>query len=339
MSQKESGSGSVAAARLVVVWRVTEACNLNCVYCEYRRSAGGRRHAAEASQVLRFGKVLGEYAAATGREVLVSWLGGEPLLWPPVWEVGEALRHKHGLNLSVTTNGTRLGARGVLKRLAEDYAEVTLSVDGPAWLHEQVRGAPGLTAELRTAVRALRDWRARLGYGPLVRANVPLMRSNVRQLEMIGSELAEWGVEALTFNTLGGKAGAPFFERERLGPEDVDWLREALPGVRDRLAERGLCVGGSGRYLQRVAATARGLALPVADCAPGRQTLFVDERGRAGACSFTAAAYGVPIEEIRTADDVAALPERLRATLQPKPEACGDCHSTQVFGKFEMAAA
>jgi MoaA/NifB/PqqE/SkfB family radical SAM enzyme len=322
----------------VVIWRVTEACNLGCGYCEYRRGRGGRRHAAAANEVLAFGRALGEYAAATGREVLVSWLGGEPLLWPPLWEVGSALRHAFGLALSVTTNGTRLGQPGVLRRLADDYAEVTLSVDGPAWLHDDVREAPGLHAKLGAAVGALRAQRARLGRGPLVRANVVLMRSNLRRLEAMGRELAGWGVEALTFNTLGGQPADPFFERERLRPADVDWLMSAMPRLRERLAERGLGVCGSDRYLRRLAASALGQSLPVDDCAPGQQTLFVDEHGRAGACAFTAATHGVPIAEVRRGDEVAALPARLRARLRQKLAACLDCHSTQVFGKFVMAA-
>jgi hypothetical protein len=152
--------------------------------------------------------------------------------------------------------------------------------------------------------------------------------------------LAGWGIEALTFNTLGGRPGEPFYEREHLRPADVDWLRGELPGLRDRLAARGLRVCGSRRYLHRLAATAGGLALPVDDCGPGQQTLFVDVHGRAGACAFTAGTHGVPVAEVRTAAEVAALPGRLRLNLrQRQAAACRDCHSTQVFGKFAMAGA
>jgi hypothetical protein len=155
----------------------------------------------------------------------------------------------------------------------------------------------------------------------------------------MGNELAAWGVEALTFNTLGGPPGEPFFEHERLRPADVDRLAKELPGLRVRLAERGLWVYGSGHYVQRLGATARGQALPGEDCGPGEQALFVDEHGRAGTCSFTASSHGVPIAEVRTGAAVAALPARLRANLRRRPAtACNDCQSTQVFGKFARTA-
>ena len=72
------------SAPLVVVWRVTEACDLGCWFCEYSRQRGGPRRSVPANQAVAFGNSLGEYAAASGRDVLVSWLGGEPLLWPPL---------------------------------------------------------------------------------------------------------------------------------------------------------------------------------------------------------------------------------------------------------------
>src|SRR5512134_498073 len=92
-------------SRLLVIWRVTEACDLGCAYCEYRRGLRQPRRSAEAGAVLAFGRVLAEYAEVTGREVMISWLGGEPLLWPPLWDVSATLRREHKLALSLTTSG------------------------------------------------------------------------------------------------------------------------------------------------------------------------------------------------------------------------------------------
>ncbi len=322
---------------LVVLWRLTEVCNLACPFCEYRRGLRRPRRAARPEDVLAFSRVLGEYSRKTGRPVLLSWMGGEPLLWPPLWEVSRALRREHGLRLSLTTNGTRL-TPALCRRLAEDFAEVTLSVDGGAPLHEHLRGAPGLYSRLRAAAESLSELKSALGRGPLLRANTVLMRSNIHALEELGAALAEWGVEALTFNALGGVPGDPFFDCEHLRPEHVAWLRDALPGIRTRLAARGLTVLGDARYLHRLAHSAAGLPLPIADCAPGQSFLFIDEAGRAAPCSFTAAEYGVPAGSIHTIADLRALPARLAANRRTAPSAaCTDCHSTQVFGKFASA--
>lgn len=332
--------GAAPRPRLVVIWRVTEACNVDCLYCDYRRGLRRPRRSVGANDVLAFGRVLADYAAASEREVLISWLGGEPLVWPPLWEVSAVLHRAYGLPLSLTTNGTRLGEPGVVGRLMEDYAEVTLSVDGPAATHDQVRNAPGLHARLRQAAGALQEHKARLGRGPLVRANLVLMRSNLRCLEAVGLELAAWGVEALTFNGLGGRPGDPGFERERLRPDDLAWLAAELPRLRAVLAERGLRLCGAGRYLDRLAHSARGLPIPVDDCAPGQSLLFVDEQGRIGPCAFTTSDYGIPIAELRDAGDLQALPARLADQRRRRlAAACQDCQSTHVFGKFEAAAA
>lgn len=323
---------------LVVVWRVTEACDLGCWYCEFNRRLRRPRHTARADEVLAFGALLAEYGAATGRPVLVSWLGGEPLLWPPLVEVGQTFRRAYGLRLGVTTNGTHLDSPQLLRHLAETYDQVTVSVDGPAEFHDLGRGAPGLYDRLRAAVGALRVLKARMGYGPLLRANTILMRSNVRSLEALCGSLAGWGIEEVTFNALGGAPAGPFYARERLQPEHIDWLRASLPGIRERLAARGLTVRGSDRYLDRLHVAASDGVLPVADCRPGRDFLFVDEQGRVAPCSFTAAIYGQRLADLRSLADLFQLPDSLaerRGREQWTP--CRDCHGPQVFGKFELA--
>jgi MoaA/NifB/PqqE/SkfB family radical SAM enzyme len=327
-------SVAVRPASLIVVWRLTESCNLDCAFCEFRRSLRRPRRAARAEDVLAFGRVLGAYARDTGRRVLISWLGGEPLLWPPLWDVSRELRRAHSLDLSLTTNATRLDP-GACRRLVADYAEVTLSVDGDHAFHERVRSAPGLYPRLRHAAETLAELKSARGAGPLIRANTVLMRSNLHALEPLASTLAGWGIEELTFNLLGGAPGDPFYDRERLRPADVDWLAATLPGLRARLAARGLRLAGGEAYLQRFAHTARGLPLPIHDCAPGQRFLFIDEAGRAAPCSFTSAEYGVPIAALRTLADLRALPALFaQRRLQHPARPCADCHSTQVHGKF-----
>ena len=323
---------------LVVVWRVTEACDLACWYCEYNRHAYGSRrprHSAPADEVLAFGKVLADYGASTGRAVLVSWLGGEPLVWPPLSDVSRSFKRDYGLRLGLTTNGERLATGGFMDLLADDYDEVTVSVDGAASFHDAGRAAPGLFDRLRAAVGELSARKARLGRGPLLRANTILMRSNLYALEALCHTLAGWGIEEVTFNLLGGQPPGPDYVLEHLLPTHISWLRSSLPGIRRRLKERGLVIRGDNRYLDRLESSARGERLPVVDCHPGAQFLFVDEHGRLAPCSFTAGGYGVPMGEIRSGAELAQLPARLaehrrQTVLAP----CLDCHSTQVFGKF-----
>ena len=331
---------TLEARPLVVVWRVTEACDLSCWFCEYNRRLRRSRLAARCEDVLAFGKVLAEYSAASGRPVQLSWLGGEPLTWPPLVETGRRLHDEHGLALGLTTNGWQLDRPGLLEHLAETYAEITVSVDGPPAMHDTGRGAAGLHERLRAAVTTLREIRQRRGRGPRLRANTVLMRSNLRSFEALCEQLADWSIEDVTFNPLGGQPPGPYYASERLQPEDAAWLRGELPGLRQRLLARGLRVLGSARYLGRVSNAAAGVPVPVADCHPGADFLFVDTQGRVSPCSFASAEYGVPCAELRNATDVAQMPVRFAAGRQLElAAACHDCPSTQVFGKFEWTLA
>lgn len=305
---------------------------MGCAFCGYSRAlARATRGETDAEEARRFGKVLADYQQRTGRRVLVSWLGGEPLLWRVFEEMSEYFARTLGLALSVTTNGSALGAPRVREMLAQCFSEVTVSVDGFADFHERVRDRPGSHAALRENVQAL----AAFGVKPLLRANTVLMRGNVADYPALCRELATWGFRELTFNQLGGDDRPEFYPKNRLLPGQVMGLTTALPALREELAARGVNLRGSPAYLRRIEATANGERLPVQDCGPGAQFLFVDERGMAAPCSFTTSGYGIPIGEIRDALDLIALPRRFSAMRTANRLApCLDCQSTQIFEKF-----
>lgn len=316
---------------LIVVWRITERCNLGCAFCAYSRALDRSRRDADSAEVRRFGNVLADFQQSTGRRVLVSWLGGEPLLWPPLAELSKHFTRTLGLALSTTTNGTALAAPGVSEMLAAHFSELTVSVDGFADFHDRVRDCPGGFASLRESVRAF----AALGASTLLRANTVLMRGNVAEYPALCRELAAWGFRELTFNQLGGNDRPEFFPDNRLLAAQVCALFATLPALRGELAERGVELRGSPAYLRRVEATTNDVRLPIQDCAPGARFLFIDERGFAAPCSFTAPGYGVAISEIRDPRDLLALPGRFAAMRRAEKLApCLDCHSTQVFEKF-----
>ncbi len=320
---------------LVVVWRITEHCHLGCAFCAYSRGLERSRAEADPAEVRRFGKVLAALQAATGRRVLVSWLGGEPLLWPRFEEMSQLFTQTLGLGLSTTTNGMSLGAPRMRHMIAKYLDELTVSVDGFAAFHDRVRDRPGAYDSLRRSVRTF----AAAGAPTLLRANTVLMRGNLSDYPALCRELTGWGFRELTFNQLGGNDRPEFYEDNRLLPAQVGEFCAALPALQAELAERGVRLRGTPAYLDRIAATTNDRQLPVDDCAPGARFLFIDERGRAAPCSFTTAGYGVPISEIRDHLDFLALPSRFAALRRaPRLAPCLDCHSTHVFQKFASAS-
>ena len=315
---------------MIVLWRVTERCNYACGFCAYDRRVERPRAVVDTGEVERFGRLLGEYGRATGRRVLLSWLGGEPLLWRPVFAMSRLLRDLGGMAISATTNGSTLHLPAVRRDIAAHFDELTVSIDGFASRHEMLRGAPGAWMRVRDGVHALAATAA-----PKLRANVVLMRTNLHEFASLCDELADWGIDEITFNQLGGRDRPENFAPHALRSADVAALADLLPALRARLATRGVRLCGDGNYLERIRANADGRALPGDGCAPGEQFLFVDEGGRIAPCSFTGKDYGIGIGELRTVADLHDLPARFAAMhAATRCTACADCPSTHVFTKF-----
>ena len=326
-----------ASEQMIVVWRVTERCNLACGFCAYDRRVTRSRRDASPQAVLEFGAALAEYQRDAEDPVLVSWLGGEPLLWSPLERLTSTFVHDLGLRVSATTNGTALASEKVRAHVLDCYDELTVSVDGLGEAHDQMRGWRGGFAQLSRVVPLLAAGRHRSSQ-PRLRANVVLMRDNVASFADLCLELATWGIDEITFNQLGGNDRPDFWAEHRLAPNDVDRLAGGLPELRRALASRGVALRGGDRYVERIRSSAAGRHLPVQDCGPGERFLFVSEQGMVSPCSFTEDSFGVSIEELTSGDHVAGLPTRFglaRAGRRASITACDDCPSTQVFAKFE----
>lgn len=318
---------------MIVVWRITQRCNLTCPFCEWDRSLPRERMDVTPAQALGFGQVLADYQAQSADPVLLSWLGGEPTLWPALADVAPRLKDL-GIAQSTTTNGTTLGSAAVRSLVLRNFSELTVSVDGFAGFHDRLRGWPGGFERLRENVTYLAGKRASAAALKL-RVNVVLMRHNLASFADLCTELAAWGVDEITFNALGGRDRPEFFPANALRPQDAQALAAVLPQLRARLEAAGVRLCGGQEYIARISASARQERLAGTRCAPGLRFLFVNERGRAAPCDFTVDDYGIPVDELRSAGDIQALAARFADRKRSAPLApCDDCRSTQVFSKF-----
>jgi len=112
---------------LSLTFQLTRGCNLSCVYCS--EPPGIRTRPFE--QVLEMlDKLVGM------RRIIFS--GGEPMLYKRFWEVLEYARPRFE-KVVLSTNATRITRENVdrIKELV-DYVDVT--VDGPRWQHDLIRG-------------------------------------------------------------------------------------------------------------------------------------------------------------------------------------------------------
>ena len=318
----------------VVLWRVMDHCNLSCPFCAYDRRLAIPRSQVDRAEMSRMISLLSSWQDEAGRPVVLSWLGGEPTIWPAFSGLADEAA-RAGLRQSLTTNATTLGSAMLRERLVSDFAEVTFSVDAIGKTHEDLRGWRGGFAKLAQWVpRLAEDTRA--AQSPLkLRANVVLMRQTLGDFGALCHRLADWGITTITFNQLGGRDRPEYYPAHRLRPEDVARLRADLPGLRMALAARGVTVLGAEPYVQRIVESARGQKLPISSCQVARDFLFIDEACRIAPCAFVGDHFEVRTQNIRSVSDLQALTSGLCAAQAAHPaDACADCMSTQQFSKF-----
>lgn len=319
---------------MIVLWRITTRCNYACGFCAYDRRRAIARRDVVADEAARFGRLLAAWGETRRRRILLSWLGGEPLLWNPILPLSRALAGP-SLAISATTNGSVLHRPWARAEILASFAELTVSIDGPAAVHDRLRGASGAYARVEAGVRALNAERHASGVALRLRANVVLMRDTVAHFAQLCETLADWGIDEITFNQLGGRDRPEFFPPQQLQPRDTEELATGMPALVSHLANRGVHLCADPLYLRRLHASAVGLPLAIDDCQLGRDFLFVDECGIASPCSFSGDTYGVPIASLKTIADLDAL--HLRFAERHAVErcaSCDDCPSTQTFAKF-----
>jgi len=125
------------ASRPLVVWNVTQRCNLACAHCYLDAQDRAGRDELTTEEARAFI----DDVAATGSPVLLL-SGGEPLMRPDIFELG---RHgvNRGLRVVLSSNGT-LVTPEVAARIAETgFSYVGVSIDGMPARHDELRRKPG----------------------------------------------------------------------------------------------------------------------------------------------------------------------------------------------------
>ncbi len=178
------------------VWELTLACNAKCKHCG---SAAGRARDRELGTDEALA-LVGELAALGCLSVTLS--GGEPLLRPDWPEVCGAIRQAN-MRAELITNGS-LAAEQADVIAEAGFFGVTFSIDGPAEIHDALRGVPGGLQALLDGAEALRCRGVRIG------AATQINRHNVHELEAIRSLLVAHGFQGwqLQLTMPLGRAGA-----------------------------------------------------------------------------------------------------------------------------------
>lgn len=206
----------------VCVWELTLACNARCVHCG---SNAGAPRARELDT--HEGLTLIAELASLGCQS-VTFSGGEPLLrndWP---ELAAAVLDR-GMDLAMITNG--LVAADQADKIAEaGFSAVSFSIDGPAPVHDALRGVQGGLDRTLRGARALRERGTRIG------AVSQINRHNLAHLDEILELLAAADFEGwqLQLTMPSGRARDGMRNEICLRPDELSELEHRLVGLQTR---------------------------------------------------------------------------------------------------------
>lgn len=215
--------GTTTTYRPVVVWNITQSCNLACQHCYYSAVLGRNPIATPYEDVIR---VVDELADAGVPVLLFS--GGEPLIRK---DLPAIIRHTadRGITPVISTNGTLIRSVEDAERLKEHGAVyVGISVDGSEQTHDTFRRKAGA---FRKTIAAVRYCQA---VGLRVSMRFTITADNVHDLPEVLELADELGVARFCMYHL-----VPSGRGKRNGDVDNDHRRRIVESLCERAEEFG----------------------------------------------------------------------------------------------------
>jgi len=203
-------------APFLVVWNLTNACNLNCKHC-YQRA--GEQAPDELTTEERL-QVVEEMAKAG--VVAIAFSGGEPLISSDFYEVATKVKEE-GMYVALATNGTLITKEIAekLKHVGVDYVEISLDSATPEQ-HDAFRGTSG------SFNRTLRGIKNCIDEGIFTCIATTVTQANLREIPQIIDLAEKLGAERfIAFNFIPAGRGEDAVDLD-LTPEQREGLLEML---------------------------------------------------------------------------------------------------------------
>jgi MoaA/NifB/PqqE/SkfB family radical SAM enzyme len=206
-------------------------CNCRCAMCDIWKERNGNalsRHDVE--------RLLPDLARLGTRRVVLS--GGEPLMHPDLFGLVRPLKDA-GIGLTLLSSGLLL--ERFAAPVAATFDDVVVSLDGPAAVHDAIRGVPGAFDRLRRGVAALREGSpvpSLSGRCTVQKENLSRLRDTVAAAHEIGLHRISFLAADTTSPAFGRAAGISPASLDRVVPDAAGLL--ALEAELDLLeAEHG----------------------------------------------------------------------------------------------------
>ena len=156
-------------------------CNARCVFCVVGLTGGG--HSGKAMSIKQVKASLD--GAALDGCTMVTFSGGEPTIYPSLFEAVEYAKRRGFSCIELKTNGIRLADRTFTRQLiAAGVNAFSIAIHGPSSaIHDQLTGAPGAFARAVTAARLVREHNQTLSLPTCIQAgNYYLLPETIRLL-------------------------------------------------------------------------------------------------------------------------------------------------------------
>lgn len=210
MTARNRASGNTISIAENLSLELTTRCNSACTHCFARAGLAGEKSLTPELA----GEICAEGYAAGYRHLHLT--GGEPLLWPHLFNLLDAVCAHGYQSVFLNTNGILLTVP-IVRRLARfPNLAVSVSLQGPEALHDQVRGVGSYRQAAQGITRAL-------DAGMTITIFAATGKSLLDRLPSFAAEVnAKFhGIERLTLIQLIRVPGDVFdLSKELLAPED-----------------------------------------------------------------------------------------------------------------------
>lgn len=185
---------------------VNTRCGLKCKMCDvgmeqydtqfYKIMSLSKEQPRDRLSLERLKALIDEVKDCTHKIAATST---EPLLYKDIIPLCDYVVSS-GLDMQVTTAGV------YLEKYAEDLVRtgvqsLWVSIDGPAEIHDEIRGVKDLFEKCRAGIFAVEEWKHRLGKSfPKIELNYALSNHNHFCLEPFMAAVDSWPIEHVTFS-------------------------------------------------------------------------------------------------------------------------------------------
>ena len=171
----------------VVVWNVTQACNLKCIHCYARAADQKYKEELTHDQALKLIDELADFGVP-----VILFSGGEPFMRTDLVDLA---RHtvQNGMRAVISTNGTLINRDKACELREIGLSYVGVSLDGIEEVHDHFRGKKGAFREAMDGIKNCKEADLKVGL------RFTMNRLNVDEMPKIFDLIEEYDIPRACF--------------------------------------------------------------------------------------------------------------------------------------------